>query len=678
MRLRKNLTTNMSHKDMTTIFSPACPEGRRGAVSYGVRPGGTIHPSPVGGPLIVPTSGRVRSDGPEPCMASSGGMQLNERKYTQRVLLLALVSVGFSGPGCGTTVIQRDVPEEDGEWPEDDESGVSSAGADDEQDGETDDEPEPGGDTGNEDEPIPEGCEELDAAVQNLLEDTCSGCHTGEGASAQFDYVTDVEQLVQTGRIVPGDPDASPLMARVAGGQMPPAGVEPRPTEVEIDALEQWIGECVPDPLCEHEQFVPIGEMLETMRADISDTTEIASDERRFHRYFTLTHIYNAGVCSQDLDGQRWALSKAINSLSTETKIVAPVPIDDAQTIYRIDLRDYGWDAALWDSVVSQNPFAVEYVRDEATDLKTFTETNVPFMTGDWFVANASRPPLYHEILQIPANRSQLEQQFGIDVLADIDAEEVERSGFLDSGVSVNNRLIERHEFPGASNRTYWLSYDFASNGGTSNLFAFPLEFVPAGNEVIFSLPNGLHAYMITDGLGNRIDEAPDDIVTDPAQPDQNVVNGLSCMGCHAHGIIPREDELRDHVLDSFEFEDVIKERVNKLHPSADDFEASQALDSDRFLDAVEQTGSPTNLEWEPINTVFTEFDGEVDLRRAAAELGITEVELTSQLGGLGPDLQTLLSGSVKREVFTLNFSESICTLNLGITAACGGPGAPQ
>lgn len=457
---------------------------------------------------------------------------------------------------------------------------------------------------------------------------------------------------------------------------MPPPEIDVRPSDAEIENLGRWISECVAEDFCEHEAFISLGEMLETMRADISNTAEIASSERRFYRYFTLTHIYNTGVCSQDLDRYRWALSKTLNSLSTQTKVVPPTPIDEAETIYRIDLRDYGWDAPLWESIVSQNPFAVEFVRDEATDLKAFTETAVPFMMADWLVADATRPPLYHEILGIPANRAQLEQEFGIDILADIDEDEVERSGFLDSGVSVNNRLIERHEFPGASNRTYWLSYDFASNGGTGNLFAFPLEFQAAGNEVIFSLPNGLHAYMITDALGNRIDEAPDDIVTDPAQPDRNVVNGLSCMGCHAHGIIPREDELRDHVAESFGFDDAIKEKVANLHPTAEDFAASQVLDSDRFLDAVAETGSPTDLEWEPVNTVFTEFDGEIDLRRAAAELGITQSELTSQLGGLGADLQSLLGGSVKREVFTLNFAQSICALNIGKTAACGGPGA--
>ena len=575
------------------------------------------------------------------------------------------MGMGILTLGCGTTVIEL-APVDDDEMLGD----GSTGGGDD--DGASED-----GDDGDDgDGPAAASCETLDAAAEALLAGTCAGCHAGAAAPGGFDYITDVARLVTTGRIVPGDAANSPLWQRIDGGQMPPPGIEARPSADEIEDLAVWIDECVPAPACTHDDFIDTAQMLDVMRNDISDTSVIASDERHFYRYFTLTHLYNTGACDEDLDRFRWALSKAVNSLSRGTQIVAPVAVDPEQTIYRIDLRDYGWDAALWDSIVSQNPFAVEYVRDEATDLKNFTQTAVPFQTGDWFVSMASQPPLYHEILQIPGNRAQLEQGFGIDVQANIDDNEVERSGFLDSGVSVNNRMIERHEFPDASNRTYWLSYDFASNGGTSNIFAFPLDFEEAGNEIIFSLPNGLYGYMITDALGNRIDEAPDDIVTDPAQPNQNVVNGLSCMGCHARGIIPREDELRDHVVGSFDFDDATKEKVAKLHPLADAFESLQMLDSERYLDAVAQTGSPTDLEWEPVNAVFQDFDGDVDLRRAAAELGITVEALGNQIGGLGPDLKTLLTSSIKREVFTLNFAQSICDLNIGLTAACGGPGA--
>lgn len=358
--------------------------------------------------------------------------------------------------------------------------------------------------------------------------------------------------------------------------------------------------------------------------------------------------------------------------------MVIPQAIDERQTVFRIDLRDYGWDADLWDLIVGENPFAIEFVKNEAADLKQFTRTEVPFQTGDWFVSAASRPPLYYDILKIPTNRFALEASFGIDVDKDIATEIlsnddiVARAGFQNSKVSVNNRMIERHEFPGASNRVYWLSYDFAGNDGFRNLFAHPLDFVEDGGEIIFNLPNGMQAYMLVNGKGERIDEGPDDIVTDPEQPDQNVVNGLSCMGCHNEGMITVEDELRAHVQQSFDFTEDDKEAVANLYPVNAEFTALLEADRKRFVDALTQIGPVVERKDEPTLRVFKAFDIDVDLRRAAAELGVRTDQLASQIGKLGPDLQKLVDGgTVKRQVFTANFAQSVCDLNLGRTKAC-------
>lgn len=587
--------------------------------------------------------------------------------------VLGLLAAGLA-TGCSTTVLDI------GEEVVDEEVIDSYGDGGDGDDGSADDD---GGDAGPSDDggddPLPPpddpslDCGTASAKSLDALVVNCQTCHSGDAAPGGFDDVTNVDRMIGQGLIVPGDAEGSPVYLRVAADEMPPAGVEPRPGADEREALAYWIDECVEEPECTHEDAISVDQMMAAMTTDIADTIEIPPDERQFIRYFSIAHLYNMGLCSSELGMWRWALSKALNGLSTETQVVPPKPVDAAETLYRIDLRDYGWDAALWNSIVSQHPLAVEYTRESALDLKAFTGAEVPVLPGDSFVAIASQPPLYHEILEIPGNRSQLEQQLGINVQTDIDDDEVWRSGFLDSGVSVNNRVIERHEFPGASNRTYWLSYDFASNGGTGNIFAFPLDFQEAGNEVIFSLPNGLHAYMIVDGNGNRIDEAPDDIVTDPAQPDQNVTNGLSCMGCHAKGIIPREDELREYVIDSFEFDDLTKQKVAKIHPESEEFSSVQDYDSELYLLALQAAGVPVEIPEEPVNWVFQDFDEDVDIVRAAAELGITVQELSAQLGGLGPDLQALQDGVVKREVFLLNFAAAVCDLNIGITGACGG-----
>lgn len=93
---------------------------------------------------------------------------------------------------------------------------------------------------------------------------------------------------------------------------------------------------------------------------------------------------------------------------------------------------------------------------------------------GDWFVAAASRPPLYHQVLQLPETDRELEKLLQVDVDENLRTRKVWRAGFNGSGVSQNNRLIERHESD-LTNGAYWKSYDFGGNDGRKNLFAHPL-----------------------------------------------------------------------------------------------------------------------------------------------------------------------------------------------------------
>ena len=79
----------------------------------------------------------------------------------------------------------------------------------------------------------------------------------------------------------------------------------------------------------------------------------------------------------------------------------------------------------------------------------------------------------------------------------------------------------------------------------TQNIFTHPLSFTHDGGEVIFNLPNGLQAYYVTTASGFRLDDAPINIVSNPAASDPTVRNGLSCFGCHTEGMKTFEDEVR-------------------------------------------------------------------------------------------------------------------------------------
>ena len=212
--------------------------------------------------------------------------------------------------------------------------------------------------------------------------------------------------------------------------------------------------------------------------------------------------------------------------------------------MYRIDLRDLKWTSDSWRTILESYPYGLLQNSKDAIALRAETQCQIPVVRADWFISTASRPPLYHVLAQIPNTDKKLESLLQVNVQRNLKEDRVIRAGFTRSGVSQHNRLIERHE---SIFGAYWKSYDFAGSTGRKNLFDFPLgpgdtavDFDHDGGEIIFQLPNGMLAYMLTDEKGNRIDKGPTSIVSDPRQRDRAVVNGVSCMSCHYGGFIQK------------------------------------------------------------------------------------------------------------------------------------------
>jgi Planctomycete cytochrome C len=376
---------------------------------------------------------------------------------------------------------------------------------------------------------------ELAQKAHTILKTHCYRCHGQDGANeGGFNYVTDLRLLVSRKRVAPGEPAKSKLIKRMThpDDPMPPAEEKVRPTADDIALLKRWIAGGA--PAAEEAAARASLSAADVLKAMGDDLDKAKPRDRVFMRYFTLTHLHNAGLNAEEMQSYRHGLSKLVNSLSWGKRIVAPQAVDPARTILRIDLRDYQWNEKVWEAIVGRNPYGVLYKTDSAKAVSDATCCALPYVRGDWFVAMASRPPLYHDILQLPRSESDLEKMLRVDTLENIRQERAARAAFNGSGVSRNNRLIERHE-SGAT--VYWKSYDFGGNTGRQNLFAQPLgpvdqdaAFLHDGGEIIFSLPNGLQAYLLVDGKGQRIDKGPTAIVSDPRRPDRAVENGLSCI----------------------------------------------------------------------------------------------------------------------------------------------------
>lgn len=562
--------------------------------------------------------------------------------------------------------------------------------------GTNDSQPTTGAETGPADSP----CVAIRDEARTVLKTHCSACHTGPMAT-KFDYVDDLDALLANGKIAGGDPEASLLYQKVKIGAMPQGA--PPLDEAAQTALYDWIDQCtvpsVSDPLdppnCVGQNaFISTDQMLDSMLSGINDFDDVEPEDQPFIRFFTLTHLWNAGFCDTQLDAHRHALAKLLNSLSDEGKIHVPQPVDPERTIFRFDLRDYTWDKNLWELLVSENEFAVQYTQAKAMQLQALTGTTVPFQWADWFVTDASEAPLYDRVLfegvlkvnpdvlnaADPMTRSDLEQKLGVNVQADIDdeivsnTESTSRAGFQFSGVSEQNRVIERHEIPGSFNRAYWISYDFLTEVELGNIFYHPLDFAADGGEIIFNLANGLQAYLLVDKEGRRIDVANQDIVNNKEEDGDAVKNGRSCMGCHYQGMRLIEDEIRGFVqaqVGVFDAETVLK--VEHLYPSADDFAAVLAEDGDVFMSQLLKTGSPVLVAGkEVVSAIYHAFeDPYVDESRAAAELGLTPQALLPKIGLLPQGLQMLDGGVVSRETMRDQYAIAICNLKLGITKAC-------
>lgn len=507
---------------------------------------------------------------------------------------------------------------------------------------------------------------QLAAEVRGLLKTTCHRCHGDDGTvEGGFSYVLDRQQLVARKQIVPGAAGESRLVRKIQSGEMPPEGETPRLTKEQIAAIVKWIDGGAPDfdkpqPV---RPFVAPRDMVQAMSDDLQKRD---AADRKFTRYLTLTHLYNAGRSEDELRGYHHGITKLVNSLSWGRRVVAPVPLGSPPTILRIDLRDYKWTSALWETLADADPYGLAHSDlPQARKLSEETACAMPYVRGDWFVSAAARPPLYHQILQLPATDKELEALLHVNVEEDIRTGQVIRAGFNGSAVSRNNRLIERHE---SSYGYYWKSYDFAKNVGRQNLFSHPLgpgqtdaEFRHDGGELIFSLPNGFQGYLLVNAEGRRIDKGPTEIVSDLKQPDRAVENGLSCMSCHVRGLISKDDQVRAHVQSNpSAFASKERDAILAMYPAQERFQTTINEDIEKFRKATEMAGMPPAIS-EPIRVLATLFDGELDLGLAAAEACLKPDDLQKLLAktpALARELGSLQStgGTVQRETFTRSF----------------------
>ena len=556
--------------------------------------------------------------------------------------------------------------------------------------GKTEDPPVKGPDQGppttGEDPPEKPGNLLKDQA-QNILLSNCGGCHgsrlTKESAKAGMNYIDNMDLLAQNGKIVPLDATASPIIQKMRDGTMPPGG--PRVSDADIDFVATYINEAdnwptAPKTTCNDNPALDFDDLYQTVAGDLRDQD---TDDQPFLRYISLDNRAAAGVCTDTaLDLERQGVTKLLNSLSVDASIVRPDIVNTKQTLFRIDIRDLKWDREIvvngetfpdvWEAIVAANQYAVPFIGDAADDATADAQTAVPVMFFDTMLDVAAIGNLYYAIIDVDVNQTLdtfVSDVLKIDVVANLDNEDLVRAGTTKSRISRQDRLVEGHEIEARAG-VYYQSFDF-NDAQNESIFQDPFGFNEGGREAIFTLPNGMLGYLIADENGNLVEDS--DILLDSSQNNYRAVTSVSCANCHARGLLPVADEVRDVVRanavtliqDGTLSQDQL-EALEQVYLAPDAFKKKVDSESDAFyLSALRQANLPVAGS-EPVSTVFLRFDRDMNIKDAASVLGLSDTELDDELTLLDPALGVLRrGGTIDRDDFTQFYLESLCILSL-------------
>ncbi|MEY2880905.1 MAG: Serine/threonine-protein kinase pkn1, partial [Verrucomicrobiota bacterium] len=535
---------------------------------------------------------------------------------------------------------------------------------------------------------------DLESKVRALLEKRCVECHNPKD---EQDPVLDKSMNLAVLRgdakvIVAGNPAASKLFELVsldpgAKKRMPKSTGAPGSADYraplaadEKAILAAWIrGD---DSETDRAHLAE----ADVMRAILADLNRFPRFERSWFRYLSLHTLHNQPprlVSARDLDLHRAATSKLINSLSWHPAITPPEPIDPARVVYRLDLRRYGWDEAMWRLVARHNPYGFVNAELDGQLAAVSGTRDLLWLRADWFIFAAAQPPLYeqllypakivpglladpahaeqhleaylgvkpHEALRAAATRGQQSaEEFLLGRSSTVSAAEglVARAGFTrgKSGVSnFANRLVERHALLDRTGkpdgRAYWKSYDFAASdpGSRGILTSFPLgpvgsglskgdrfAFQHDGGEFIFHLPNGLQGYLLTTADGKMLARAPEAIVQDLSRTDRQILNGVSCIKCHSDGMKDPPHGVHDDIKPGALV--TLRDRLapedvralSNLYLSDADFARQLEADRGLFRRALRAAGADGAVA-EPVSYAYNFFLRNIGEEALAAEL---------------------------------------------------------
>jgi len=523
-----------------------------------------------------------------------------------------------------------------------------------------------------------------------VLDKHCARCHqagrlTRNKPARNFGNILKLDELSRDPSLIrPGNPDGSRLFSRIVKQEMPydvytefSGGSEP--SKDDVQAVYDWIESLDAEAITTCGDRKPF-DSTKIVTAILADVNKQPAKQRQNMRYLTLANYYNTCADAGEMSRLRNGVVKLLNSLSRASKTTRAHTIGSEKAIVAFNLNDLAWSSKDWDTLAANYPYGVRPKTRTFDQLSASVKTQLPWMRGDWFAAAGSRPPLYYKLLDLPEELVELQNQLKIDTEANRANGDINRAGFEKSGESRNNRVVERHSL---AEGYYWQTFDFNGIDAEQNIFERPLGpdaepgFEHDLNTAIFSLPNGMNAFFLSDKDGKRLDVGPIDTIYDDVRPGRPIVSALSCFSCHGKGIRGATDQVRDRSASASNFTQDVRSRIEALYSTTDEMERVVQADRERFASTAKRAGVSLQMGSdgiEDISHLVHRYEKGLDIRIAAAEYGVTTDKYAAGMTKAGEEAvrtkQELEQGLLARRQFETRFYKRIAAVSNDVPVA--------
>jgi hypothetical protein len=356
------------------------------------------------------------------------------------------------------------------------------------------------------------------------------------------------------------------------------------------------------------------------------DRARLPASEAGYVIYFSTSHLEGEQRAKCEA-----AMAFTVASASRQQIVERCTPERIGDTLYRLDLRDAGWDWRQWFHVAKGYPYygGKAYV-----------------YRADWLVVqlgDTTQSDAYYRLLygRDKVDLADFLKVWGVNNDATYHFGVVTQSKHPLGPAVAGVRLVENR--PTNTRGSAWGTRDSAVIDGKSDpLQHLDNSFKHDASEWLVAMPKqslttgergALMAYFLADGKGNRQEEAPPAIVTDHLgfRGQHAIRNVGSCVGCHATGYLPPGvSELRSYIakgVDVYATPKALQEQIERFHLS--DSAKQLARDNEDFIAGVRMTsGLDGEANAEAFRATFAYYDADLSLAVAASELHATPDDL--------------------------------------------------